>query len=68
MRERLLTPDEVDKLLRYPRGRSARLARAGRLPSIALPDGELRFDPEAIERMIATAQGKGERKAVRHAR
>jgi hypothetical protein len=48
----LLTPREVDRLLRYPRGRSARLARKGKLQAIFLPDGEIRFDPETIQRLI----------------
>ena len=49
---RLLTPSETDQLLRYPRGRSARLARARKLPAIVLPDGEIRFDQAAIERLL----------------
>ena len=44
----LLTPEEVDRFFRYPRGRAARLAKAGKLPGVFLPDGELRFDREAI--------------------
>jgi hypothetical protein len=49
---KLLVPQEVDRLLRYPRGRSARLAREGKLPSITLPDGELRFDEAEILRLV----------------
>ena len=54
----LLTPREVDRLLRYPRGRSLRLARAGHLPHIRLPDGEIRFDEAEIDRLLSesTAQ------------
>ena len=44
-----LQPGELDKLLRYPRGRSARLARKGLIPCTRLPDGELRFDRELID-------------------
>jgi hypothetical protein len=51
----LLHPHEVDRLLRYPRGRAARLARAGRIPFIRLPDGEIRFDQIEIERLLASA-------------
>jgi predicted site-specific integrase-resolvase len=49
----LLTPNEVDQLLRYRRGRAKRLARRGILPSIRLPDGEVRFDEAVIERIAA---------------
>lgn len=56
-----LTPEEVDGLLRYPRGRAARLARAGKLPVIILPDGELRFSRDsilnALARMSRPAEG-----------
>lgn len=45
----LLTPREVDILLRYPRGRALKLARQGLLPLIILPDGEVRFDLSDIE-------------------
>lgn len=48
----LLTPREVDRMLRYPRGRSLRLARAGKLPHVQLPDGEIRFSEEQLERVI----------------
>lgn len=48
----LLTPREVDRLFRYPRGRSLRLANGGRLPYIRLPDGEIRFDEAEIERLL----------------
>jgi len=46
--QELLLPREVDRLLSYPRGRAARLARAGKLPAIFLPDGEIRFDRDAL--------------------
>ena len=49
---RLLTPRETDQLLRYPRGRSVRLARQNKLPAIVLPDGEVRFDQATIDRML----------------
>jgi hypothetical protein len=45
----LLTPREVDRLLRYPRGRSLRLAKAGRLPCIRLPDGQIRFEETELK-------------------
>lgn len=48
----LLMPREVDRLLRYPRGRSMKLARSGKLPHIKLPDGEVRFDQAEIDRLL----------------
>jgi predicted site-specific integrase-resolvase len=51
----LLKPREVDVLLRYPPGRTAKLARAGRIPCIRLPDGEIRIDADEIKRLLATA-------------
>ena len=52
---KLLTPYEVDRLLRYPRGRAVRLARAGRILFLRLPDGEIRFEQGEIEKLIAPA-------------
>lgn len=48
----LLTPRESDMLLRYPRGRSARLARKGLIPHVVLPDGEIRFQPAVVEKFL----------------
>jgi glutathione S-transferase len=48
----LLMPREVDALLRYPRGRSLKLAKDGRLPFIRLPDDEVRFDEAEILRFL----------------
>lgn len=54
--ERLLKPGEVDLLMRYPRGRSARLAQQGRLPHILLPDGEIRFSHSEIQNVLRQAR------------
>lgn len=48
----LLHPNEVDELLRYPRGRAVRLARAGKILSVVLPDGEIRFTRSTIEGLL----------------
>jgi len=48
----LLKPSEVDLLFRYPAGRSLKLAKAGRIPHIILPDGEVRFDEAEIESLL----------------
>jgi hypothetical protein len=47
----LLTPEEVDDLLRYPRGKSQRLARRDLLIHVTLPDGSVRFRREDIEKL-----------------
>jgi predicted site-specific integrase-resolvase len=52
----LLMPREVDRMLRYPRGRALRLARAGLIPVIRLPDGELRFDEGDIAKLLTSQQ------------
>lgn len=43
-----LTPDDVDRLLKLPEGKAARLARRGLLPAIILPDKSIRFDEECL--------------------
>ncbi len=47
--EHLIEPRELDARLRYPRGRSLRLAKRGLIPCVRLPDGEIRFDPDCID-------------------
>jgi hypothetical protein len=51
-------PREFDRLLRYPRGRSIRLARAGHLLYIRLPDGEIRFNEAEIERLVCSSRNR----------
>jgi hypothetical protein len=48
----LLTAQEVDSIFRYPNGRTARLARAGKIPCIKLPDGEFRFDEATLDQIL----------------
>jgi len=48
----LLKPGEVDIMLRYPTGRTLRLAKAGRIPHIVLPDGEIRIEEQQIKRIL----------------
>jgi len=43
---------ELDELLGYRCGRAVRLAQAGKLPCVILPDSEIRFDPDAIADLI----------------
>jgi hypothetical protein len=51
----LAKPAEIDRMLRYPDGRAARLAEKGLLPHIRLPDGEIRFDAVEIRAMLQAA-------------
>ena len=44
-------PREVDRIFRYPRGRSLKLARKNQLAHVTLPDGEIRFNSEIIEQI-----------------
>ena len=48
----LLTSRDVDRLLRWPRGRALKAARQGTLPAITLPDGEVRFDMDELLRVL----------------
>lgn len=63
----LLMPREVDRLLRYPRGRSVKLAKAGRLPHVVLPDGEIRFDEDVIQRLLTPRHDDTSAQEVVHA-
>jgi predicted site-specific integrase-resolvase len=52
MDNELLTSREVDRLFRYSSGKAVRLAKAGRLPHIILPDGSIRFREKDIEGLL----------------
>jgi len=54
----LLKPREVDLLFRYPAGRSTRLARAGRIPYVLLPDGQIRFNESEIKQILKSKQSR----------
>lgn len=67
---KLLTPREVDRLFRYPEGRSLALARDGCIRCITLPDGEIRFDADVIAKLLAAQPADTDPptgKAVAHA-
>jgi hypothetical protein len=57
--KKLLTPSEVDGILRYRPGRTKRLAAAGRIPCIRLPDGEIRIDEADLETLLRAGAEKG---------
>jgi excisionase family DNA binding protein len=48
----LLTDSEASELLRLTPRQVAKLARRGDLPSITLPGGEVRFDPDDIRAWV----------------
>lgn len=69
----LITNRELEQVLRYPRGRCLRLARANLIPHVKLPDGEIRFDVDAVSvavhvnvRALLEAEAQRPGKAVAH--
>jgi len=50
--DELLKPREVDLILRYPAGRTRRLALRGLLPHVTLPDSEIRIRQKDLERLL----------------
>ncbi len=50
----LLTDTEAADILRLTPRQVLRLAGRGELPSVALPNGETRFDPDDIRRWVET--------------
>ena len=51
-RNALLTDSEAADKLRMLPARLGRLARAGKIPCVILPDGELRFDDADLDKWI----------------
>ena len=49
---KLLSGYDVDALLGWPMGRTQRLAKLGKLPFVRLPNGDLRFDLDEIQKLI----------------
>ena len=47
----LLKPREVDLLFRYPAGRTLRLAKAGKIAFVLLPDGEIRITESLVQNL-----------------
>jgi predicted site-specific integrase-resolvase len=50
--QKLLKATEVDELLRYAAGRTLKLAKAGKIAFVCLPDGAIRFDEQEIQRIL----------------
>ena len=53
----LLYAEDIDAHLNWPLGRTARLARAGKLPHYVLPDGSIRLRLEEIAPLIRRVAG-----------
>ena len=49
----LLKPAEVDVLLRCPAGRTKKLAKAGNIPYLVLPNGDVRIERADLDRFMA---------------
>lgn len=65
MKYELYKPTEVDEILRYPFGKSERLARRGKLPHILLPSGDIRFRKADIENLVRVKKcGGGREKSI----
>jgi hypothetical protein len=47
-----LYPDDIDRRLNWPPGRTSRLARSGKLPHYVLPDGSIRLHWSEIELLV----------------
>jgi hypothetical protein len=56
---RLMTPYEIGLLLSWPTARVLRMARAGQIPYVLLPDGDILFDEVDIARWIAGKKQPG---------
>ena len=63
----LLTPREVDLIFRYPPGRTTRLAKAGKIEHIVLPDGEIRIAQSTVERLATPVPLPASSQEVLHA-
>lgn len=50
----LLKPKECDRILRYPFGKTAKLVKAGKIPYVRLPDGNIRIRADDMEAMLKT--------------
>jgi len=48
----LLKPKQVDRILQWPFGKTARLARQSKIPHILLPDGQIRFASKDIDYLL----------------
>ncbi len=61
---RLLIDGEAARLLRMPLKRLQRLAKAGDIPHILLPDDEIRFDPDDLREWVESRKQPCKAEAV----
>lgn len=57
----LLKQKEVDRILRYPFGKTARLVKEGKIPYVKLPDGGIRIRRDDIEELLDSNNHKGKK-------
>ena len=57
-------PEQIDRVLNWPLGTAARLARRGKLPHYRLPDGSLRFDRAEVEALVEHVDAKRPTKGI----
>lgn len=57
--KQILSDEEAADLLKMAPSRLKRLARAGKVPCIALPDGEVRFDQADLLRWVESHKREG---------
>lgn len=62
----LLTKHEAAEALRLTPGQVSRLAHRGELPSVILPNKEVRFDPADISAWIESRKSPVGQEATRH--
>lgn len=62
---RLLTDGEAANRLRILPTRLVRMAKAGQIPHVALPDGEIRFDEGDLSRWVDRYRRPGNTEASR---
>lgn len=59
-----LTPEEVEELLKLPRGKAKRLAKRGLLPCIKLDNGTFRFSTIALQKYLEAQENKAAKPAL----
>jgi hypothetical protein len=58
MSDRLLKLGEVDIIFRYPSGRTKRLVKQGKIPTVTLPDCSLRIKQSIVELLVSKAENR----------
>jgi predicted site-specific integrase-resolvase len=52
---RLFTSIQVNRILNLPRGSCQKMAKKGLIPHFVLPNGEIRFSSEHIQKILEAA-------------